>query len=288
MATASWDGRCHIYSLAKDEIVRTLGDTPEGKMGGLYCVAFAKTDPDIIGCTSCDKTVYLWNHRTSTLLHKLVAHTDEVNGIDFHSSQQVMCTSSDDCKVIIWDFQEGMTLRTLDKHTKAVYGAKFLGQEMQYFVATCCFDQKTRIFDMRDKQVVAVLQGHTDDVIGIDYSSGKGLLATGSDDGRICIWDVKTWKMLHKINTQEIPDLPENEVKRVSFSPDGTQLAAACSSGRVLVYDVAPSQASLAAKLTGHTDCVFDVSWAVDPVRGGNILVSASHDLTCRHWHQHH
>merc|ERR1740127_43141 len=143
-------------------------------MNGLYSVAFAKTAPSILGCTSCNKCVYLWNHQTGQLVSKLMGHTDEVNGIDFHTSQQVMCTASDDCKVIIWDFQEGITLRTLDKHTKAVYGTTFLGQEHQYLVATCCFDQKTRIFDMRDKQMVQMLTGHTDDIIGIDYKAGTG------------------------------------------------------------------------------------------------------------------
>ena len=68
---------------------------------------------------------------------KKADQTAEVNGIDFHVSQQVMCSASDDMKVIIWDFQEGITLRTLDKHTKAVYGCIFLGQENQFLLATC-------------------------------------------------------------------------------------------------------------------------------------------------------
>merc|ERR1719345_482590 len=107
-------------------------------MGGLYSVMFAKTHHDILGCTSCDRSVYLWNHTTGRMFLKLDGHSDEVNGIDFHSSQQVMVTASDDNKAIIWDFQEGITLRTLDKHTKAVYGATFLGNQNQYYVATCC------------------------------------------------------------------------------------------------------------------------------------------------------
>merc|ERR1712217_779863 len=233
--------------------------------------------PNILGCTSCDHKVYLWNTEKGEQTTKLTGHTDEVNGIDFHSSQQVMCTASDDCKAIIWDFQEGITLRTLDKHTKAVYGVSFLGQEYQYFVGTCCFDQKTRIFDMRDKQVVALLQTHVDDVIGIDYTSSKQLLATGSDDGQIVFWDAKTWKQQHKINTRE--EKPENEVKRVRFSKDGNKLAAACSSGQVLVYDSTGGTPTNIAKLDGHTDCVFDVTWGVHST-GKSMLISASHDHT--------
>jgi len=147
-----------------------------------------------------------------------------------------------------------------------------------------CFDQKTRIFDMRDKQIIALLQTHTDDVIGIDYTSHNQLLATGSDDGLIVIWDTRTWKMQQKIITKDEPDFPDNEVKRIAFSPDGSLLAAACSSGRVLVYDITKIPATPVAQLAGHTDCVFDVTWGTDLHTNAKLLVSASHDHTCRYW----
>jgi WD40 repeat protein len=289
IATASWDATVKLYDLQNDQVVRTLGDVEaldEGKMGGLYAVAFAKTAPEYLGCTSADKSIYLWNCQTGKLNCKLLGHNDEVNGIDFHESQTVMASASDDGKCIIWDFQEGITLRQLDKHTKAVYGCVFLGVENQYWLATCCFDQKTRIFDMRDKMIVAMLQRHNDDVIGIDYSAARGLLATGSDDGCIGIWDSKTWKLQQLINTREAPGILDNEVKRIAFSPGGDLLAAACSSQNVLVYDITQPTAKVVARLDGHGDCVFDIAWGTDPQTGAKTLVSASHDHTCQYWRQ--
>lgn len=287
IATASWDATVKLYNLATEEVVTTLGDKSgpgeKGEMGGLYAVAFAKTSEEVLGCTSADKAVYVWDHRNSRLLNKLVGHSDEVNGIDFHESQQVMCTASDDCQVIIWDFQEGIALRTLKDHTEAVYGACFLGQEHQYYVATCCFDQKARVFDMRDKHVVATLEHHTDDVIGISCCPGGNLLATGSDDGNIAIWDMRTWELRNQINTTT-KSCPDNEVKRVAFSPDGSLLAAACSSGKVLLYSVPTATPKLVASLGGHTDCVFDICWGT--CQNSKVLVSASHDKSCRYWRE--
>lgn len=285
VATASWDASVRLYNVASDSVVSHLGDPATGeqnKMGGLYAVGFAKTNPDILACASCDKTVYLWNHRTGKQLRKLQGHQDEVNGIDFHGAQQVMATASDDCKAIIWDFQEGITLRTLDKHPKQVYGTSFLGQENQYLLATCCFDQKTRVWDMRDKSVVTTLHTHSDDVIGIDYTSSKQLLATGSDDGIIAVYESRMWRLSQKIETKLEPALADNEVKRVRFSPNGDLLAAGCSSGRVLIYDTNNQGGSAYAILAGHTDCVFDVAWVMRDNQ--RALVSASHDHTCRYW----
>lgn len=291
VASASWDGAVNLYNLqnlcqspgSKDsQVVSTLGGSSE--MGGLYSVAFAKTEATVLGCTSADKSVYLWNHVEGKRLHKLSGHTDEVNGIDFHHQQNVMCTASDDCKAIIWDFGEGITLRTLAKHTKAVYGATFLGQEHQYCVATCCFDKKIRIFDMRDKQVVAELEGtHTDDIIGIDYTSlHTPTLATGSDDGLVALYDPRKWKPRETVNTHDHAGR-DNEVKRVAFSLDGKNLAAACSSQKVLVYNV-EGGIRHRATLEGHTDCVFDVAWGTCPDTQADVIVSASHDKTSRVW----
>jgi WD40 repeat protein len=287
IATASWDQTCKLYELSTGRVIRTLGEgvDPDQKMNGLYAVAFAKTQDNIMGCTSCDKSVYLWDHQKGVLLNKLTGHTNEVNGIDFHTTQQVMATASDDKTCVIWDFQEAIQLRTLDKHTQAVYGCVFLGQENQYFVATCCFDRNTRVFDMRDKSVVACLQVHEDDVIGIDYSSPKQLLATGSDDGKICIWDTRQWRLQKTIDTKLVNPEDENEVKRVAFSPNGNLLAAACSSNKVLVYDV-ENDGKLVDVLATHSDCVFDICWGLNPNTNKKRLVSASHDHTVCFWEE--
>mmetsp|Transcript_29474 Transcript_29474/g.84369 ORF Transcript_29474/g.84369 Transcript_29474/m.84369 type:complete len:423 (+) Transcript_29474:56-1324(+) len=287
VATASWDATVKLNGLDESEPVRQLGgDQGPKTMGGLYSVAFSKTSPEVLGCTSCDKNVYLWNHKTGVLTNMLVGHTDEVNAIDFHSVQQVMVTASDDCKAIIWDFQEGLVLRKLERHDKSVYGATFLGQENQYLVATCSFDRKTRVFDMRERKVVATLSHHTDDVIGIDYSSPQNCLATSSDDGIIALWDSRTWTLQRQINTKERTGLADNEVKRVAFSPCGKSLASACSSGVVLIYDLAAAEPRQVASLSGHTDCVFDVAWGTCPETGARMLVSASHDASSRVWRE--
>lgn len=291
LATASWDATVQLYDLSKGDdeaLIRTLGQGEEDggyQMNGLYGVAFAKTVGNVLGCVSADTCVYIWNHQTGELLSRLEGHQNEVNGISFHPTQHVMVTASDDCTAVVWDFQQSMKLRSLDAHTKAVYGASFLSVENQYCVATCCFDLNVRIFDMRDRSVAACLENcHTDDIIGIDFTDKTRQLATGSDDGVICIFDERNWgEPLYRINTRENPGIANNEVKRVCYSLDGRRLACGSSSQQVLVYDLSGSEPTFAAALPGHQDCVFDVCWGVD-ANGAEYLVDASHDLTSFVW----
>jgi len=286
-ATASWDATVKLYDLGAGEVVRTLGPSPDGShevmTSGLYSVSFMPTMNGILGCASADRKAYIWNHESGELRCVLEGHEDEVNGLAFHPSQQVAATASDDQTCMIWDVREQAILRRLDQHSKAVYGCTFLGTENQFLVATCSFDHNTRIFDMRHKesQMVVCLQTHADDITGIDYCSSKQLLATGSDDGRISIVDVRQRSLMIQIDTRDTT--PDNEVKRVAFSPDGAWVAAACSSGKVIVYNIEESPPRQVAALGGHADCVFDVAWGEAP-DGAKILLSASHDHSCGYW----
>jgi len=300
-ASASWDCKVNFTDVDSNSVVASFhqlnNKDPGAVMGGLYSVAFSRAGGqglaqdigpgDILGCTSADQNVYLWDCKKKEHIRTLKGHKDEVNGIDFHCSQNIMCTASDDSSCMIWDYTEGAVLRTLNHPEKAVYGAAFF-KNHEYLVATACFDQTARVWDIRDKKIVATMKFHTDDVIGIACSDADNqpLMATGSDDGKIGVWDSRTWKQVAIADTQIVSK--DNEVKRVAWSPCGNYLAAACSSNSVMVYglNAAGSDLQLVANLQDFTDCVFDVSWSIHPQLNKLMLVAASHDKTCKCWIQ--
>jgi WD40 repeat protein len=296
LATASWGANIHIFNLDNDDknaLVTTMGGDEEDqddrvvRMGGLYDVQFAKSSQNILVAACADHFVYVWNYERNRLITRLRGHADEVNSIACHDSQQVICSTSDDTKAIVWDIAEGIKLRELTEHAKAAYGVTFMGADYPFNVATCSFDTKVRIYDMRDSHVIETLQEHYDDVIGLDFCDRNNWLASGSDDGTVCVWDVRYWdKPLFKINTQEGTGVPENEVKRVSFNADGTKLATGTNSTQALVYDLTGSSPELFAALEGkaeHTDMIFDVCYGVTG-NGEECVVDASHDQSCFVW----
>lgn len=298
VATAAWDAYIHVYDLDQHDraaLVRTLGDHEEEddentiRMGGLYDVKFSGTCPNILAAASADTFVYVWNYNRNQMITRLKGHKDEVNGIAFHPVQQVLCSTSDDCTANIWDIHEGIHVRTLRNHVKAAYGATFMGADNPYEVATCSYDHKVRVYDMRDPKVIATLQEHEDDVVGLDFTEKRHWMASGSDDGCICVWDNRVWdKPLFKIDTRSKTEgLSGNEVKRVKFNPSGTKLAAACSAlqARVYLLESAPSLYGILDGNNPHEDTIFDVCFGVD-ARGKEFVVDASHDETCYVWRE--
>ncbi len=116
-------------------------------------------------------------------------------------------------------------------------------------------------------------------VTSLDWSPDGTLIASGSDDHTIVIWDVgppfEYQKQLHA---------HYGRVKSIRWSPNGTWLAAGYDdrSGNgdftVAIWDV--SSGTIFYNLTGHTEGVWGVDWSPT----GNRLVSVSLDSTLKIW----
>ena len=123
-------------------------------------------------------------------------------------------------------------------------------------------------------RTVMTLTGHDGAVNSVSYSSNGRLLASGSEDGSVRIWNTRIGQ-----ETQSPLLSDTGSVLTVDFAPNSQLVASGTQSGVVCVWNAAPGQTSH-RRLNGHSGPVNCVKFSPD----GFHLASASDDKTLRLW----
>ena len=117
--------------------------------------------------------------------------------------------------------------------------------------------------------------GHTNNVESLAFQPDRYLLASGSKDKTIRIWDVSDPDNPRHLRTMHGHT---NNVETVAWSPNGRTLASGSDDHTVRLWD--PNTGSNFAVLRGHTNGVEPVVWSPN----GRMLATGSYDDTIRIW----
>ena len=136
------------------------------------------------------------------------------------------------------------------------------------------------LYDTLGYKERSLLVGHTADVICVAFSPNSQMLASGSVDGTVRLWNVETNQLQQTLVGHRGP------VESVAFSPNGRRLASGSIDATVRVWEVSPSgdrttwTANHKLTLVDHTAMVTGVAFSPD----SQTLVSSSYDNTVRVW----
>ena len=115
-------------------------------------------------------------------------------------------------------------------------------------------------------------KAHIDVVVALSFSPDGRILASGSADKTIKLWEMPSGKLINTLKEHT------NTVEALSFSPDGRILASGSADQTIKLWEM-PS-GKLINTLRGHTDVIMSISFSPD----GRILASGSWDKTIKLW----
>lgn len=179
----------------------------------------------LLASASYDRTVRIWDTRDGRCL-AVLEHADLVWSVAFDPASQLLISSSKDQKIRVWDSEHAMCRETLRGPAQRVRGIVCT----QGLVTGSSDDQGICLREARSERE-RWLVGHDSWVRALSFRHDGKMLASGSQDRTVRVWNVDTGQCERVWQS-------DNEISSVVFSPAGDLVAGGDSEGWITLWDV--------------------------------------------------
>ncbi|MBV9450409.1 MAG: helix-turn-helix domain-containing protein [Streptosporangiaceae bacterium] len=209
-----------------------------------------------------------------------------VNAVALSPGGKLLAAGGEDRTVHLWDTATGRQLAVFGGFAGPVRAIAFSPVGEGGLLAGS--DGHTiRLWDPSRHTTLSVLPGNTGSIEDLAFSPNGTLLASVSADGRICLWNPATHRLV-QVLTQHQPGRTLARLLSVAFSPDGHTLAAAGDGPAVALWNITdPAHATITQWLAGMTGGINDLAYspgggmiAAEQTNGDVLLLSPQHDPT--------
>jgi len=222
--TGSNDTTARLWDVESGLELRVLGGHKKEVEGVAY-------DPGgrTVATCSTDGTVKLWDVVTGEVLKELREagvtpdhYSYYIRAVAF-SSDGSLLAGAHGPKVIIWNLSTSQPTHVL-VHQASVQAVAFSPNRKYLASGTWAGDNRVVIWNLDTGRRLYTLRGHKSGITSLSFSRDSALLASGSEDGTLRLWDLGFGGEVHRKtfrieNSQLAPDVDG------AFSPDGRWLA---------------------------------------------------------------
>lgn len=191
-------------------------------------------------------------------------------------NSDIALSGSEDSKIKVWDLKNELSIRTYKAHESAVCSLSLNPSCNKSFIS-CSEDYRALIWDTR-KENPAILIPQNDGYPSASAWSSldNNLIALGSENGQLTIYDIRNIKLDQKFATIKAS---ERLIRRVEFNPRHKMIATGSEDCRTEVFQLNYSSVANESNLeriyqnSEHNDYVTDLAW--NPLNSNEYLTSS-------------
>ncbi|KAK0666126.1 WD40-repeat-containing domain protein [Cercophora samala] len=189
--------------------------------GHMKAISQVRISPDgrWIASASADATVKIWDAATGECLDTIVGHMAGISCLAWAPDSNTIATGSDDKAIRLWDRLTGNPAHAAHS-TRDATGKEYRGS--------------STIRGGRTGN--GPLLGHHNYVYCLAFSPKGNILASGSYDEAVFLWDVRAGRLMRSLPAHSDP------VSGIGFCNDGTLVVSCSTDGLIRVWDTSTGQ----------------------------------------------
>ena len=257
-----------VWSMETNELsLRLLNE----KLSHIFCLAMLSNSPVLL--SGHEKSfIRMWEvSQQGRLLETLFGHSATVTAMALTSTNSHLFSGSLDKSIRIWQLSDRVCIRTIQN---AQFSINCLAVSSQNeFLYAAGGDGVVWKYSLNEHfQVVATMQGHSNEVAAVALASGDKMLYSGGLDMSIKGWNCESGNLVHNFegHTEGITVL--------SLDKTETVLASGSKDNTIKIWNLGIMRCE--ATLAGHQGKISDLAFT----KTNDALFSASFDGTIKIW----
>lgn len=256
----------------------------------------------------------MWDGTQFTQVMNMQGHMTSIRAMTWFRQQNIMMSGDAQGQVKVWDNQF-VSFHTMQTHKESIRDLAVAPQSLKF--ATCADESHAKVWDLRTGKEERAFTGHGWDVKSIHWHGTKGLVATGSKDSCIKLWDPRVGEAIctlfahsnmvtkvrfssgegnwlvsgardHLVKVFDLKTMSlrrtyknhQKDITALDFHPDvETMFCSASHDGAMYWWDL-NYQSALAGFQQAHAGSI----WSLNYHPMGHLLASSAHDASSRMW----
>ena len=223
--------------------------------------------------------IWIYDSYTGKQINRFEGHMGGANAISYSQDGKLLAAAHQDLTIRLWEPTSKVDKKpipALRGHKGKIYAVTFSSDDRSSMLASASADKTIRLWDPHtetdNERLIAILP-YKDSVRTVAFSSDNRMLAGGSDDGIIQVWDPGTGDRIYEFKEHT------DSVQAVHFSRNRTELVSASLDGSALLWSLVGEGGKLHSPIQ-HNASVYAVKFSPD----GNTFATGSADKLIRLW----